>query len=1040
MTAKFQELVAKLKEIFQLDKPELDFGIYRIMHTREKEITDFLENRLAEKVKAAFAGNSAAEKAAYEKDLAEKIAQAKSLNMDPDAVPAVKELREKISALGNDEDAKAAVYAHLLAFFSRYYDAGDFMSKRRYKDGVYAIPYSGEEVKLYWANADQYYTKSGENFTNYDFKLSDGHKVHFSLVTAETAKDNIKDTEAIRCFVLWDPSKKEDVEDEELKERMPDSVLEEKDGELYIYLQYLKFKKSKEINQNAFTNAAKEKIYAELGAQHLLEKYNLTALAPTEKDKNRTILDKHFSIYTTKNTSDYFIHKDLKGFLTRELDFYIKNEMMHLDDIQSATAFKDIERNLSLIQTVRLIASELIEFIAQLEEFQKKLWLKKKFVVQCDYCITLDRVPEELRAKVFENKAQLEEWKKLGFEEIGAGGSKQKAAPSQKGKQGELALGSEKRQDSLDARMVDTKFFNETFKTELLKSIPNFDEQVDGLLVHADNYQALNFMKERYEKEITCIYIDPPYNTDATPIIYKNGYKESSWLSLMDMRLRAGKFLLKSDGYHSVAIDDTELHPLCLLIKSIFTNDDLFQVMVNHYPGSGTGRTNVSKTHEYNLFIVPSEKDILRGKEKPAGERTRGFCRSGTGENNYRSGRPNSFYAVLVDTEKHIVCGVEKPPAANDEDYPQGFREDGLLRVYPIGADGSERCWSLGYDAGKIAAKLGDLICSEGNKIQRLYHDESARELLPSMWIDKKYSASTNGTNLLTNLFGKSGLFSFPKSIYTVYDAINAGLFNNKDGIVLDYFAGSGTTGHAVIDLNRDDLGRRKYILIEMGDHFDTVLKPRIEKIVYSTEWKDGKPLKPEEGISHCFKYMTLESYEDALNNIELENKGELLEGASKDEYLLSYMLDIESKGSIINTDDFKHPFDYSLKIAIDSSGASEKRKVDLVETFNYLIGLRVAQYVRQIDKGYCFLDGTLPSGEKTFVLWRDCKKINDDELNKLFAKFGIKPGATEYDVIYVNGDHAVANVKLGEEEEGKKLKVRQIENEFLEKMFGETK
>ena len=164
-----------------------------------------------------------------------------------------------------------------------------------------------------------------------------------------------------------------------------------------------------------------------------------------------------------------------------------------------------------------------------------------------------------------------------------------------------------------------------------------------------------------------------------------------------------------------------------------------------------------------------------------------------------------------------------------------------------------------------------------------------------------------------------------------------------KNSTTLDYFAGSGTTAHAVIDLNRQDGGKRKYILIEMGDHFDTVLKPRIEKVVYSPDWKDGKPTAPEKGISHCFKYLRLESYEDALNNLEVDGtKGEAFAGIS--DYFLKYMLQVETVGSasLLNVESFRDPFGYRLVVKKPASEEREVRTVDLVETFNYLIGLRV--------------------------------------------------------------------------------------------------
>ncbi|MGC8733129.1 MAG: site-specific DNA-methyltransferase, partial [Halothiobacillaceae bacterium] len=200
---KFQELVAKLREIFQIDRPELDFGIYRILNARAGEIDDYLQNRLADKVQQALSAGSAESAKQLQAELhnAEKSAQA--LGVSPDAVPKVQELRQKLAQYNaGASEHENAVYTHLLTFFSRYYQDGDFISQRRYKGDTYAIPYAGEEVMLHWANKDQYYTKSGENFSNYRFKLEDGRSVFFRLVAADTAKDNRKDNDKERRFAL----------------------------------------------------------------------------------------------------------------------------------------------------------------------------------------------------------------------------------------------------------------------------------------------------------------------------------------------------------------------------------------------------------------------------------------------------------------------------------------------------------------------------------------------------------------------------------------------------------------------------------------------------------------------------------------------------------------------------------------------------------------------------------------------------------------------------------------------------------------------
>jgi adenine-specific DNA-methyltransferase len=260
----------------------------------------------------------------------------------------------------------------------------------------------------------------------------------------------------------------------------------------------------------------------------------------------------------------------------------------------------------------------------------------------------------------------------------------------------------------------------------------------------------------------------------------------------------------------------------------------------------------------------------------------------------------------------------------------------------------------------------------------------------------------------------------------------------------LDYFGGSGTTGHAVINTNRKDNGNRKFILIEMGDHFDNVILPRIIKASFSPKWKKGVPCSYDETISALYKVMRLESYEDTLNNLELQKpKADLFDINSelKDDYILNYMLDIESLGSLLSIDDFIKPFDYSMNIATDSAGAFKGKKVDLVETFNYLIGLTVKHIDAQPERGFVRVTGTLPTGESCLILWRDCDLIDYEGLNRLCDKLAINPADNEFDVVYINGDHNIPTVLTQTVEEGgetRVLKLRQIEPEFLDRMFAE--
>ena len=219
-----------------------------------------------------------------------------------------------------------------------------------------------------------------------------------------------------------------------------------------------------------------------------------------------------------------------------------------------------------------------------------------------------------------------------------------------------------------------------------------------------------------------------------------------------------------------------------------------------------------------------------------------------------------------------------------------------------------------------------------------------------------------------------------------------------------------------------------------MGNYFETVTKPRIQKVIYSKDWKDGKPVS-REGSSHCFKYLRLESYEDALNNLTLRRTQEqqlALEANPefKENYLLSYMLDVESQGSLLNIQSFVHPFNYQLNIATGAVSESKSTNIDLVETFNYLIGLRV-QTLQNI-RGFRVVTGLTPAGDRTLIIWRDLEENNNAALEEFFRKQDYNPRDMEFDLIYVNGDNNLENLRRPDET----WKVRLIEEDFLRLMF----
>ena len=420
---KFQGL---LKKLFQFDCAELDFGIYRIMNQKRAVIEKFIEKDLLDGVAAGLASGALAQESGLAQQLAEVTAQIKENlgedaldaegNLDPKyaSTPRGKryiEIRERGAKSKSSPEHEAEIFNHLYAFFSRYYDDGDFMSLRRYsKRDKYAIPYNGEEVHLHWANADQYYIKTGENFTDYSYKYG-GWTIYFKLRNADVEQNNVKG--AKRFFI----PRTGDIElDAKTKTKT-----------LSIPFEYrplgadeaIRYGKGSAENGAAKAGNGKGKPKRKKGQDGILAdaiaaiqqsaKKTPDALAALLHEKRKdadgetvTLLDHHLRAYTRSNTTDFFIHKDLKGFLERELDFYLKNEVLNLDELEAGGESRS-ENWFQTLRAIKAVGRQIIAFVAQIENFQKRLFEKKKFVTGVNYCVTLDRVPEELYAVIGKN-------------------------------------------------------------------------------------------------------------------------------------------------------------------------------------------------------------------------------------------------------------------------------------------------------------------------------------------------------------------------------------------------------------------------------------------------------------------------------------------------------------------------------------------------------------------------------------------------------------------------------------------------------------
>ncbi|MDP1704915.1 MAG: DNA methyltransferase, partial [Sulfurimicrobium sp.] len=957
MNEKKQRLLNLLREMFQLDQPDLDFGLYRIMHAKRGQVEAFLETEFDQLIDKVFASRGARQQAI------------EFGAPDPDAAPKVQQARARYEVVRLTGGEDAEIYDHLHRFFSRYYDEGDFMSLRRYGKGAaggaetYAVPYDGSEVVLHWANKDQYYIKTTENFSHFSFdprkalqkderginrQLFDEEgssgaalKVHFRVIdAAEGAHNNVKTSDKDERYFILDDEAPIAWEGSELVIRInyqPDATKPSRAQ---------KGKWQADRNEQTVQKVLETLAGVAGDGKALAEEYRnvLARDVPKGKDKKQALLARYLGQYTASNTMDYFIHKDLGGFLRRELDFYLKNEVLKLDDFVggedadvqaggiSDARLKAMQSALEIVQAIRLLSQRLIDFLTQLEDFQKKLWLKKKFVVETHYCITLDRIPEKFYPEIAVNERQREEWVTLfAIDEI----------------EGVASYSVPLTVEFLKANpflLLDTRFFDAAVTGNLLESIEELDSTTEGTLVHSDNFQALQALCTRYREDVKCIYIDPPYNTASSSIPYKNDYRHSSFASMMNDRVAALHPLLRKDGAMFVSIDKAERTVLEHVMDGVFGFSNRVEELIWSMNTNNSQAPNYSTNHEYVLVYA---------KDKPTAEQDKGMFREpkpGYKEVMELVAALNPSYPQIAVIEEEIkqlyerhkveyrteveAQGLEWDDEKGNDPWKGLYNynnaeyrdEDGNLVFEMAARDKKARIWVWQEgDASMPATKQAASTRDPDHKNWRFYKpphpitrqqcthpksgwkfayddDEDSPDKRSFVALDRDHRIAwgpdekkvprlkrmlhevetnvgksvfadySDGEKQTSAMFGRSGVFLAPKHADFVARFVQHAA--KKDSVVLDCFGGTGSTAHAVIKLNRDDQGSRKYVTVEMGGHFDTVLKPRILKAVYSKDWRIGKPAG-REGISQSIKVLRLESYEDCLNNLALnDNEG----------------------------------------------------------------------------------------------------------------------------------------------------------------------
>ena len=629
---------------------------------------------------------------------------------------------------------------------------------------------------------------------------------------------------------------------------------------------------------------------------------------------------------------------------------------------------------------VREIGEDIIEFLTQIEDFQKRLWEKKRFVLSTDYVITLDKIKEyageeflsNLIDTILKNEKQLKEWEELDFGKME--------------KEEDLYL----RKDLIDAEYkklpLDTKYFSEDFKEQLLENLTknhNLDDILDGLLIKSENWQALNTILAKYKEQVQTIYIDPPFNT-GDDFLYKDNFQNSTWLSLISDRIALINKLLKDNGTFYLHLDENSNYYGKILLNNL-KFDNIQEIIYN---------TNATKDEEADLFAYKSfgSRFVLK-------HNTIFYCFNNNSYFN-KLWKPNRNKTVLNIGWLDLLSSPHKNNPNNISDL------DFYIEKY-------DNLGNFNYE--KIAIN------------EKIYP-------IGDLWTDI-FSFTQSEMRTSENL---SFLTQKPENLMRRIIQTSS----QQRDLIMDFFAGSGTTLAVAQKLNR------KWIGIEIGDYFyenyyDNGIKKlgilgRLKNVLYGDKRFSAID---KHRLSHLsndinwngrgfFKYQVLEQYEDTLDNLEINNlEKEQMELEFGNKYLLRYFLEYETKAnpSLLNIDKLQSPFSYKLKVNLEEVGEPEEMVVDLPETFNYLLGIKVKKVkVRNAGRKYLFIEGE-KGKQEIAIIWReydDSWKEEDYWKDKDFIREELKEWTPQ--VVYINGQSI-----LTPDFEDFRADIRSIESEF---------
>jgi len=1062
-----------LKEMFQFNENDLDFGIYKIYNLKRNHIENFIDgddpNDLAPTIEETIKEVNLANQKTDAIDLYNflKTLNKDDLLNDPEAnykqlelfisteqnQDKKSKLTETLNTLSKSEvitdELKDKIYNHILGFFQMYYSNGDFGYNDRSRD-LYKVPYeadyNGSDTMFHWKHKGSLYIKTGTSFNAIKFDLN-GKKIEYRLETNEnseeegTSQNNNKDSQ-LKHYRF---DRIEKIKDKATKETIYQVVFNLSDAStskvaifkaiyekvfnnknIDKYLQYESIKKdgTHEI-KTVFTDLTKDFDKVQNGQinglsalretkKKIADSVKLNFIAGQTKSGNnqyekifkedanefthetlKTIytLDQKLNSFYIGNDADYFIHENLNEFLTNEKNRYVKNYIF--DDLESIYAGKLDNTTLLIAKAFDKVSTRIIEFLSAIEDFQKHLFTKKKKVVESEYCITVDYIDEKYYPEILANKTQLQEWQNLFSLEV-------------------KTIEDIKANPTL---VLDTKCFKQadgtnSFKDKILAEIDDLDDKTNGLLINSENYQALELLQTKFKEKIKTIYIDPPYNTGDDGFAYKDNFKHSSWSTLMENRLSKSSSYLSKEGKIFSSIDDKEYVRLKELFDIIYSKNKTICVKMSE--SSGVKMASVIKQGtipKFKEYLITATNDKLNGyffEQIPKSEWDSEYnkfmdnfdeeLREFIKLNNENCSVENLKKVNVLLKKCSLIAMREAFEKYNNKNLEfEIWREQNAWRIFRTAASSSvfsraKECF-ISQDVFAITSvrdKMLYLIDGNFNKdskaprVQLLFADDNLTLHPGDFWSD----ISTTGLEFEGGIEFKNG----KKPLKLINRILDSEI--DHSNYVLDFFAGSGTTGHSVIDLNKSKGFNKKYLLFEMGLYFDRITKPRIQKVIFSDKWNDSKPMNNDGSLKHIFKYQVLEQYEDVLDNLQV------YKGALPANLPIKYLYKPE-ENSLDTTLNLFMPFNNTISYG----QPTQQGFIDITETYNYLQGYFIKSVkTDELNKKYYKV---IETTNGVLVIWRDIA-VNEDDSQHIIE---IATKYTNIHTIEVNAEFATLNL-----------------------------